>query len=337
MSTIRQLSILGLVAFAATSLQVQAQRTTTTQIEEVVVTAQKREENMQDVPIAMSAMDERSIEKAFARDLLDVAGMSPNFVIEPILGSGTAKIAIRGIMIADVEKSYDPAVAVYLDGVYQATTTALLLNTWDAERIEILRGPQGTLFGRNTIGGLISLTRNKPTGEFGGKVNLLLAEDEQVDFKGVINFPEWNGISLKFSAVSLDGGGYFENVVRNETEGDTDLKAWTIGALWEPNDDFSLQITYDDIDDQTPTRPVTCMSQPGEVFYDLGAVFGYDPEADGCTDFRNPTFHQQTFTTLEQPSSSEHEAITINASWQINDEHRLAVHQRHRQPLDLRW
>ena len=213
MSKIRNASILAVAVSMAISGQVNAQRSTTTQIEEVVVTAQKREENMQDVPISMSAMDESAIEKAFARDLLDVAGMSPNFVIEPILGSGTAAIAIRGIMVADVEKSYDPAVAVYLDGVYQATTTGLLLNTWDAERIEILRGPQGTLFGRNTIGGLVSLTRTKPTGEWGGKINVMAAEDGQLDIRGLINLPEWNGISVKLSAMSIDGGGYFTNVV----------------------------------------------------------------------------------------------------------------------------
>ena len=325
MSTIRKTSVLAVALFMAISGQVNAQRSATTQIEEVVVTAQKREENMQDVPISMSAMDESAIEKAFARDLLDVAGMSPNFVIEPILGSGTAAIAIRGIMVADVEKSYDPAVAVYLDGVYQATTTGLLLNTWDPERIEILRGPQGTLFGRNTIGGLVSLTRTKPTGELGGKVNLMVAEDGQMDIRGLINLPEWNGISMKLSAMSIDGGGYFRNVVRGTDEGDTDIKAWSVSALWEPNDDISLQITYDDIDDTTPTRPVTCMSQPGELFYNLGAVFGYDPEADGCTNFRDPEFHEQTFTSFDQPSSNQHKAITINASYQINDNHRVAV------------
>ena len=86
MSTIRKASVLAVALFMAISGQVNAQRSATTQIEEVVVTAQKREENMQDVPISMSAMDESAIEKAFARDLLDVAGMSPNFVIEPILG-----------------------------------------------------------------------------------------------------------------------------------------------------------------------------------------------------------------------------------------------------------
>ena len=316
--------VMPLVATIAFATDALGQRELSTTIEEITVTAQKREENMQDVPIAMSALDELAIERRFTRDLYDIAGMAPNFQIEPILGNGTAKLAMRGIMVADVEKSYDPAVAVYLDGIYQATTTALLLSTWDAERIEILRGPQGTLFGRNTIGGLISVTRTKPTGEFGGKINILVAEDDQVDTRAVLNLPEMNGFSVKFSAMRNDGGGYFRNVVRNTTEGDTDLTAWSASVLWEPTDNFSMQVTYDDIDDDTPTRPVTCMSQPGEVFSNLGAVFGYDPVADGCDDPAKSDFHRTTYTTFEQPAYMEHEAWTINADWQVNENHKLA-------------
>ncbi|MEK9655930.1 MAG: Plug domain-containing protein, partial [Halieaceae bacterium] len=121
-------------------------RTTATQIEEVVVTAQKREENLQDVPVAISALDAAAIEKTFARDISDLSGRVPNLVIDPILGNGTTSISIRGMQLNDVEKSFDPAVAVYQDGIYLATTTGVLLNMWDAERIEVLRGPQGTMF-----------------------------------------------------------------------------------------------------------------------------------------------------------------------------------------------
>ena len=82
-------------------------------------------------------MDAATLEKTFARDLLDVAGVSPNLIIDPILGNGTAAISIRGVQMNDVEKSFDPAVAVYQDGIYLATATGALLNTWDAERIEV--------------------------------------------------------------------------------------------------------------------------------------------------------------------------------------------------------
>lgn len=166
-----------------------AQRQISGQLEEVIVTAQKREQNLQDVPVSVSALDAAMIEKTFARDITDIAGMVPNLGIDPILSNGTASISIRGMQLNDVEKSFDPAVAVYQDGIYLATTTGALLNMWDAERIEVLRGPQGTLFGRNTIGGLVHVIRSKPTGELGGKFSVTVAEDDQEDFKGTINSP----------------------------------------------------------------------------------------------------------------------------------------------------
>ena len=135
MSTIRNASILAVAVSMAVSGQVNAQRSTTTEIEEVVVTAQKREENMQDVAISMSAMDANTIQKTFSRTIDEITGMSPNLVINPILGNGTVGVSIRGMQHAEVEKSFDPAVAIYQDGVYLATTTGALLNVWDAERV----------------------------------------------------------------------------------------------------------------------------------------------------------------------------------------------------------
>ena len=137
MSTTRNLSILAVAVSMAMSGQVNAQRTTSAQIEEVVVTAQKREENMQDVAISMSAMDANMIQKTFSRTIDEITGMSPNLVINPILGNGTVGVSIRGMQHAEVEKSFDPAVAIYQDGVYLATTTGALLNVWDLSLIHI--------------------------------------------------------------------------------------------------------------------------------------------------------------------------------------------------------
>ena len=206
MSTIRNASILAVAVSMAVSGQDNAQRSTTTEIEEVVVTAQKREENMQDVAISMSAMDENALEKSFARTIDDITGMSPNLVVNPILGNGTTGISIRGIQHSDVEKSSDTPVAVYQDGIYLASTTGTLRNLWDAERVEVLRGPQGTLFGRNTIGGLLHVIRTKPTGEWGGKFVGTFAEDSQADLKGRINLPAMGGLAVKLTGMSIQGG-----------------------------------------------------------------------------------------------------------------------------------
>ena len=299
---------------------VYAQREITSSIEEIVVTAQKREENLQDVPSSVSAMDAATLEKTFARDLLDVAGVSPNLIIDPILGNGTAAISIRGVQMNDVEKSFDPAVAVYQDGIYLATATGALLNTWDAERIEVLRGPQGTMFGRNTIGGLVHVIRSKPTGELGGKLNITAAEDSQTDIKAVLNLPAIldGTLATKFTAMRLDGGEYFYNATRETDEGGVDVEAYSFSALWNPTDNLQIQLTYDDIDDQTDVRPVSCFTQPGELF----AVIG-QPIATECNGGSNLGFHRTVFQNTHQSASVEVEALTLNVEYDINENNKL--------------
>jgi len=309
--------LLPMVVAVGAASDAVAQRTISAQLEEVVVTAQRREQNLQDVPVAVSAMDAAAIEKRFARDIVDIVGMAPNLGIDPILGNGTASISIRGMQLNDVEKSFDPAVAVYQDGIYLATTTGALLNVWDAERIEVLRGPQGTMFGRNTIGGLVHVIRAKPTGELGGKIAVTVAEDDQEDIKATLNLPEFAGISTKLNYMNLSGGDYFDNKTRGTSEGDTDLEMWSVSALWEPTDNFSLQLTYDDIDDKTPVRPVTCQTESPELFALLGLT------GNQCGPVSDEDFHRDTYTSTDQSASIELESITINANYQINDDHKL--------------
>ena len=326
MSTIRNASILAVAVSMAISGQVNAQRSTTTEIEEVLVTAQKREENMQDVAISMSAMDANAIEKSFARTIDEITGMSPNLVINPILGNGTVGVSIRGMQHAEVEKSFDPAVAIYQDGVYLSSTTGALMNVWDAERVEVLRGPQGTLFGRNTIGGLVHVIRSKPTGEWGGKLVGTFAEDSQTDVKGLINLPEMGGLSIKLSAASIQGGEYFYNATRDEDEGENDLTMMTIDALFAPTDNFDIRVIYDRIDDETPTRPLAALTAPGEAFYGLACLNPATGAPSGeCLGGGKTSDELYTsYTTYDQYAQLRTDAVTIHANWQFADNHKLA-------------
>ena len=310
--------VLGILS----SDKVLAQREVSTGIEEIVVTAQKREENLQDVPASVSAMDAATLEKTFARDLMDVAGVSPNLIIDPILGNGTAAISIRGVQMNDVEKSFDPAVAVYQDGIYLATATGALLNTWDAERIEVLRGPQGTMFGRNTIGGLVHVIRAKPTGEAGIKVNVTAAEDDQKDFKTVINFPAIldGTLATKITAMNLDGGDYFNNPTRGEDEGGVDVEAYSFSGLWNPTDNLQIHLTVDRIEDNTDVRPVSCFTSPGELFGVLG-----QPIATECNGGSNLGFHRTVFQETDQRASVEIDALTLNVEYDLNENNKLVL------------
>ena len=112
-----------------------AQREIATTIEEIVVTAQKREENLSDVPIAVSALDADGIERTIARDLQDIQDMSPNIMIDPVLGNGTISFMSRGINMDDVEQSFDPAIGVVVDGLYIGTGTGSLIHLCAAARV----------------------------------------------------------------------------------------------------------------------------------------------------------------------------------------------------------
>jgi iron complex outermembrane receptor protein len=190
-----------------------------------------------------------------------------------------------------------------------------LLNVWDAERVEVLRGPQGTLFGRNTIGGLVHVIRSKPTGEWGGKLIGTFAQDNQTDLKGLINLPEMGGLSVKLSASSIQGGEYIDNPTRGTTDGENDLSMMSVDALWAPTDNFDFRVIYDRIDDKTPTRPVVSLTTAGEAFggFGLGAV--------GKTSDALYT----TYTSQEQYAALRTDAITIHANWQVTDNHKLAL------------
>jgi iron complex outermembrane receptor protein len=291
-------------------------REATSALEEVIITAQKREESMQSVPIAVTALDAAQIEKSYARDIQDVENLAPNLIIDPTLGNGTASISIRGLQLNDVEKSFDPAVAVYLDGIYLANTTGALLQMFDAEAVEVLRGPQGTLFGRNTIGGLIHIRRTRPTEEFGGKVALNFGRFEQLDARAIINFGAVldGTLATKLAVVRQDGGGYFNNISRGVSEGDTAFTGVSLTTLWTPTDSFEATLTLDWFDDKTPTRPVTSLTQAGEVFFGFGVTGA--PRTD-------VEYHRNTLTTLDQAAFVKSKAITLNASWQLNDAHRI--------------
>ena len=146
-----------------------AEENTGLYIEEIVVTSRKVEESSQAVPIAMTAISEE-LASSTIRDLSDLNGFAPNVQIDENGGrSGGAVITIRGISpTRSDDNSFDAPIGVMIDGIYMGTTAGQKLENFDLERVEILRGPQGTLFGKNTVGGVLHVIRSRPTGEYRG-------------------------------------------------------------------------------------------------------------------------------------------------------------------------
>jgi iron complex outermembrane recepter protein len=148
-------------------------------LEEIVVTAQKREQSLQDAPIAISAFSSEALEQQGISDVRDISGFVPNVQINSSPGGGTgATVAIRGSVTINPAVTWEPTVGMYLDGAFIGKNLGGIFDVADLERIEVLRGPQGSLYGKNTVGGAINLISRKPSGEFSGS---LLAGVEEFD------------------------------------------------------------------------------------------------------------------------------------------------------------
>jgi iron complex outermembrane recepter protein len=225
------------------------------ELDTIIVTAQKREQAVQDVPIAVSAFDQAAVERLNARDIRDLTGVVPNLVLSEVaIGPSMSQVSLRGVNSQDPEKSFDPAVGVFVDGVYLGTSAFNLLDSFDLERLEILRGPQGTLFGRNTTGGAINAFRTRPTGEFGVRARAIVGTADRLDLNAVVNLPVVaDALSVKLSGFTQKDDGLFENPAGGST-GAKDRWGLTGTAMLKIGIG-ELIVTYDHFEDNSELTP----------------------------------------------------------------------------------
>lgn len=236
-------------------------------IEEIIVSARRRDESIQDTPVAMTSIAPSQLEGAAALTIGALQGAAPNVVITMgPTGSAAANISIRGIAFADIEKSFDPSVGVNVDGVYIGTSTGQMLDFFDMESIEVLRGPQGTLFGRNTIAGVINVRRTRPTGEWGGKFEVSASDFGTFGARAVLNVPIMPGVlSAKIFEMHQESDGYYRTIGTGKDRGDYKNDNFGAAFLLTPNDTFDALLTLEK--QQQDFDPMTGpLSQPGDVF-----------------------------------------------------------------------
>lgn len=242
------------------------------QLEEIIVTARKRAENLQDVGLSVSAMSGTEIDRSFARDMKDLAFISPNLIIDDTSQGpgGNAAIYIRGIGVADIEKNFEPAVGVTIDGLFIGANSGAILRSIDLASLEVLRGPQGTLFGRNTIGGTINVERTRPTGELGGKVRAGYGDYDTYYLDGILNFGIGDSLAVKLSAAKHDQQeGYFTNVNTGDDNGAVDYESYGINLLWSATETLEFEYTYQDEDTEQDVPPILNLAQPGQMWCDV--------------------------------------------------------------------
>ena len=217
-------------------------------IGEIVVTAQKREESLQDTPISLVAMTGRELETRQINGLNDLRSNVPNLQLTPHPNSAaTTQVFMRGVGLNDDQITQDPSTAIYIDGVYVARSQGLAMDVADLERIEVLRGPQGTLYGRNATGGAINFITSKPKlGEFGGKVQGSVGNYDYFRFKGSVNIPIGETLAVGLSYLHSEKDGFVKNRGLGVARfGDQKRDAWRADVLWEPAANLSLRYSYD--------------------------------------------------------------------------------------------
>ena len=249
-------------------------------LEEVTVTARKIEESLQDVPVAVSAFGENDIRRLNARDLRDIGANSPNVSIGTVPGFNAAAIAIRGVSTGDIPSTFDPAVTVAVDGFYYGHYQTSLLDMFDLQQIEILRGPQGTLFGKNTIGGVVNVTSKRPTGEWGLEAETTIGNYGAVQAKVAVNVPLVEDVLAgRFVVLSNQSDGFYENTLNGEDIGGKDVVAFRGRLQFTPTDSFDALFSFEIEEDESDTPPVlnTSTGEDPNGYYgsDLFYVFGY--------------------------------------------------------------
>ena len=226
-----------------------------TSLEEVIVTAQRREESLQDVPGAVSALTELDLERKQIGNVLDLQSSIPNISISQNTGTPSgARIYVRGIGEDESRATVEPAVSMYVDGVFIGRQIGSLFDLLDIERIEVLRGPQGTLYGRNTNGGAIKIISKKPDTS-GSSLKAKLTAGEEGRYDGVIaaNWAISENSALRFSVMQRTRDGLFETSDGEEV-GEWDLSAVRAAYRYTAGD-WDVLLSFDAVRDDSDPRP----------------------------------------------------------------------------------
>ena len=252
-----------------------------TNLDSITVTARKREETLQEVPVAVTAFTSEALDKLNVQDISDLDAQVPNLTIYAARGaSSTVTAYIRGIGQSDPTWGADPGVGIYLDDVYIARPQGALLDVFDVSRIEVLRGPQGTLYGKNTIGGAIKyISRGLPT-QTEGFAQITVGNYNQLDAKAAIGGPLGgpdSGLRGRVAVASMNRDGFGENILTGQPVSDKQVNAARLNLGAYAGDDFDVQFALDWIDDQSGMRgskmlapnPFTPAYPPMDNRYDI--------------------------------------------------------------------
>lgn len=287
------------------------------ELEEVVVTAQKRAQSLNDVGIAVTAFTGSDIAELGMEQPSDLAAQTPNLTVKNASGSTAPVFTVRGVGLNAFVSNVNPSVAVYLDEVYQVNTSMMSFGLFDLERVEVLKGPQGTLFGRNTTGGAVSFVAQKPSEEFEAYVTVGIGDYDLYTLEGAVGGSLSDALSGRLSVSSTQQNeGFFTNRVTGNDHGQVDRQAWRAQLMWEPTNSFSALLNVHGGSDQSDQWMLVhrgmrgaggnpCAAGAGSSCYD---ALGY---RDNDGDFYKGDYN------LEPKIDNEGTGATLTVNWDL--------------------
>jgi iron complex outermembrane receptor protein len=285
-----------------------------TENEELVVTARRTEESLQEVPASVSVFSEEQLARLGATDATGLQGAVPNLNIVQGRGSSNAtNIYIRGVGQPDALQTFDPAVGFYVDGVYYSRIRGTQMDLLDIERVEVLRGPQGTLYGKNTIGGAYSVITRRPGQDSHGLFQVTLGDYGQLESRIAASGPLSDNLAVGGALFGAARDGYVTNPVTGEDYNDRNAWGGRFQAAWDPASNFNVDFAVDYAEEDNALTM-------GQAVSSLTTIIGV-PIPAGAVASPLPEFNFTARATPGLPNSSEmtHWGSSLRASWELSD------------------
>ncbi len=283
MSSLWPVAALSQESTAAASHPAAAAGRAQDRLEEIIVTARKKEESMQSVPVSVTAFTPEDIERRSMANLKDIGRFAPNvyFSTFGVAAPSSAAIFIRGVGESEQMITGDPGVGLYVDGVYVGRSQGAVTELLDLERIEVLRGPQGTLFGKNSVGGVINLVSRAPRGDDSGKLSLTVGNQSRLDIAGSTDVPLGEHMAASLSGLSKGRGCTYRRASDGACYGSEDTRAGRVYLRYAPTEDFTADLIVDVTHSQSTSIPTSILaynlSEPGPQDYNARVLAGTAP------------------------------------------------------------